>query len=174
MVSLRCKIIVKEEFANLGLSPVSIELGVVEIKEEIPHEVLEKLRRNLIRCGLELLEDRNSILVEKIKAVIIEMVDYSVENPRVNYSDYISKKVNYDYTYISNLFSREKGMTIQHFIIVSKIEKVKEFLAYSELNLTEISFKLGYSSVSHLSNQFKKITGYSPSDRRQLDCSEKN
>ncbi len=102
------------------------------------------------------------------------MVDYSVENPRVNHSDYISKKVNCDYAYISHLFSREKGMTIQHFIIVRKIEKVKEFLAYSELNLTEISFKLGYSSVSHLSNQFKKITGYSPTDHRQLDCGLEN
>lgn len=121
------------------------------------------MKTNLSSCGLELLEDRTSILIEQIIGVVIEMIHYSDEAPKVNYSDYISGKLNYDYTYLSNVFSKEKGMTIQQFIIMNKIERVKEFLLYDELNLTEISYKMNYSSVAHLSNQFKKITGFSPS-----------
>lgn len=168
MVSLRCKIAVKEELVNLGLHPMAIELGVVEIRENIPCEVREKLSSNLSKLGLELLEDRTSILIEQIKGVVIEMVHYLDETPKVNYSDYISEKLNYDYTYLSNVFSKVKGMTIQQFIIMNKIERVKELLLYDELNLTEISYKLNYSSVAHLSNQFKKITGFSPSFYKQL------
>ena len=163
MVSLRCKMVVKEVVANLGLRPTKVELGVVEIRENISEEVREKLKNNLSSCGLELLEDRTSILIEQIIGVVIEMIHYSDEAPKVNYSDYISEKLNYDYTYLSNIFSKEKGMTIQQFIIMNKIERVKEFLLYDELNLTEISYKMNYSSVAHLSNQFKKITGFSPS-----------
>lgn len=163
MVSLRCKMIVKEELANLGLRPSKVELGVVEIRENISDELREKIRVNLSRCGLELLEDRTSILIEQIKGVVIEMIHYSDEAPKINYSDYISEKLNYDYTYLSNVFSKVKGITIQQFIIMNKIERVKELLMYDEMNLTEISYKLNYSSVAHLSNQFKKITGLSPS-----------
>lgn len=115
-----------------------------------------------MNSGLELLDDKKSILIERIKSVIIEMIHYSDEVPKVNYSDYISQKLDYDYTYLSNVFSEVKGTTIQQFIINHKIEKVKELLLYDELNLTEISYRLHYSSVAHLSNQFKKVTGLSP------------
>ncbi|MDF3027202.1 MAG: transcriptional regulator, AraC family [Fluviicola sp.] len=167
MVSLRCKMVVKEELESLGLQLARVDLGVVELRDKIPEEVIEKLRKNLTRCGLELLDDRTSILIEQIKGVIIEMIHYSDESPKMNYSDYISEKLKYDYTYLSNLFSKVKGMTIQQFIIMNKVERVKELLMYDELNLTEISYKLNYSSVAHMSNQFKKVTGLSPSSYKQ-------
>ncbi len=163
MVSLRCKMIVREELRNLGLHETSIELGVVEIIEDITPELRSRLNEKLIKSGLKLLDDKRSILIDKIKTVIIEMIHYSDEIPEVNYSDYISEKLNYDYTYLSNIFSEVKGTTIQQFIIMHKIEKVKELLLYDQLNLSEIAYKLHYSSVAHLSNQFKKITGLSPS-----------
>ncbi|WP_341905822.1 AraC family transcriptional regulator [Fluviicola taffensis] len=168
MVSLRCKMVVKEVVAGLGLRPTKIELGMVEIRENISEDVREKLKNDLSSCGLELLEDRTSILIEQIIGAVIELVHYSDEAPKMNYSDYISEKLNYDYTYLSNVFSKEKGMTIQQFIIMNRVERVKEFLLYDELNLTEISYKMNYSSVAHLSNQFKKITGFSPSFYKQL------
>jgi AraC-like DNA-binding protein len=162
--------VVKEEFENLGLQLSKVDLGVVELRDKIPDEVIEKLRKNLTRCGLELLDDRTSILIEQIKGVIIEMIHYSDESPKMNYSDYISDKLKYDYTYLSNLFSKVKGMTIQQFIIMNKVERVKELLMYDELNLTEISYKLNYSSVAHMSNQFKKVTGLSPSSFKQSNA----
>jgi len=168
MVSLRCKMIVKEELKKLGLRYVIVELGVVEIMEDISHEQREQLKANLHRSGLELLDDKKSILIEKIKNVVTEMIHYSDELPKTNYSDYISEKLNYDYTYLSNIFSEVNGITLQQFIIIHKIEKVKELLLYDELNLSEISYKLNYSSVSHLSKQFKKVTGLSPSFYKQL------
>jgi AraC-like DNA-binding protein len=160
--------VVKEELLKLGLEYVVLDLGVVEILEEITPEQRELLKRNLLYFGLELLDDKRSILIEKIKNVIIEMIHYSDELPRVNFSDYISEKLNYDYTYLANIFSEVKGITIQQYIIIHKIEKVKELLLYDELNLTEISYKLQYSSVAHLSNQFKKVTGLSPSFYKRL------
>jgi AraC-like DNA-binding protein len=163
MVSLRCKIRVKEELANLGLGYSKVDLGVVQLVKKINETQRKCLKENLFGSGLELIEDKRTILIEKIKNAIIELVHYTDEPPKTNYSDYISKKVGYDYTYLSNLFSDEKGIDIQHFIINHKIERVKELLQYKELNLTEISYKLHYSSVSHLSNQFKKVTGLSPS-----------
>jgi AraC-like DNA-binding protein len=168
MVSLRCKLLVKEELHNLGLHYGALDLGVVEIPDGISEQQREQLKISLLRSGLELLDDKRSILIEKIKNVIIEMIHYSDELPKVNYSDYISEKLNYDYTYLSNIFTEVKGITIQQFIIINKIERVKELLLYDELNLTEISFKLHYSSVAHLSNQFKKITGISPSFFKKL------
>lgn len=168
MVSLRCKLMVKEELEKLGLHHVVLDLGMVEILEDITSEQRVILKENLLKSGLELLDDKRSILIDKIKNVIIEMIHYSDELPKVNYSDFISKKLGYDYTYLSNIFSEVKGTTIQHFIIMHKIEKVKELLLYDELNLTEISYKLHYSSVAHLSNQFKKITGLSPTFYKQL------
>jgi len=168
MVSLRCKLMVSEELKKLGLHSSSIDLGVVEIQEDITEEQREKLRSSLMKSGLELLDDKRSILIEKIKNVITEMIHYSDEVPSQNYSDYISEKLNYDYTYLSNVFSEVKGITIQQFIIINKIERVKELLLYDELNLTEISYKLHYSSVAHLSNQFKKVTGLSPSFYKRL------
>jgi len=168
MVSLRCKMMVKEELHKLDLHYVIVDLGTVEILEDITNEQRQQLKINLMKSGLELLDDKKSILIEKIKSVIIEMIHHSDELPDVNYSDYISKKLGYDYTYLSNIFSEVKGTTIQNFIIIHKIEKVKELLLYDELNLTEISYKLHYSSVAHLSNQFKKVTGLSPSFYKQL------
>ena len=168
MVSLRCKMIVKEELKKLGLQYVIIELGKVDIMEDITPEQHDQLKENLLKSGLELLDDKRAILIERIKNVIIEMIHYADELPKINYSDYISEKLNYDYTYLSNIFSEVKGITIQHYIIINKIEKAKELLLYGELNLTEISYLLHYSSVAHLSNQFKKITGLSPTFYKQL------
>jgi AraC-like DNA-binding protein len=168
MVSLRCKMMVKEELKKLGLHYVIVELGTVEILEDITPQQHDLLKANLLVSGLELLDDKKAILIEKIKNVIIEMIHYADDLPPINFSDYISEKLHYDYTYLSNVFSEVKGVTIQQFIIIHKIERVKELLLYDELNLTEISYKLNYSSVAHLSNQFKKITGLSPSYYKQL------
>ena len=168
MVSLRCKMMVKEELAKLGIKASSIELGVVEIPQDISKEQKTQLKENLQKSGLELLEDKRAILIERIKNVITEMIHYTDEIPNVNYSVFLSDKLKLDYTYLSNLFSEEKGMTIQQFIIINKIERVKELLLYNEMNLTEIAYKLHYSSVAHLSNQFKKNTGLSPSYYKQL------
>ena len=168
MVSLRCKMMVKDELKKLGLKYIAVDLGMVEILEDISQEQHDQLKKNLLKSGLELLDDKKSILIDKIKNVIIEMIHYSDELPQVNYSDYISKKLNHDYTYLANIFSEVKGITIQQFIIIHKIERAKELILYDQLNLTEISYKLHYSSVAHLSNQFKKITGLSPSFYKQL------
>jgi AraC-like DNA-binding protein len=162
MVSLRCKLLVKHELEKLGLHYTNIELGLVDLKENISVRQKNQLKKNLALSGLEVLDDKKSILVDKIKNIIIEMIHYDEEIPKVNYSDFISKKLGYDYTYLSNLFSEVKGIDIQHFIIKHKIEKVKELILYDELNLTEIAYRLHYSSVAHLSNQFKKVTGYCP------------
>lgn len=155
--------VVREELEKLGIQHEVVELGTVETLEDITPEQREKLRIALLKSGLELMDDPKDILIEKIKNVIVEMVHYSDELPEVNYSDYISEKLGYDYTYLANIFSEAKGVTIQQFIILHKIERVKELLLYGELNLTEISYKLHYSSVAHLSGQFKKVTGLSPS-----------
>ena len=168
MVSLRCIMMVKEELKQLGLKYITVDLGVVDIMEDITQHQHDQLKKNLLKSGLELLDDKRTILIEKIKGVIIEMIHYADELPKVNYSDYISEKLHYDYTYLANIFSEVKGITIQQFIIIHKIEKVKELLLYDELNLTEISYKMNYSSVAHLSNQFKKVTGLSPSFYKQL------
>ena len=169
MVSLRCKAIVREELAKLGLQSehVVIDLGVVEVLKDITEQQQEVLKENLNKAGLEVLDNKKSRLIEKIKNVIIKMIQ-SDELPEFNYSDFISKKLNYDYTYLANIFSEVKGITIQQFIIIHKIERVKELLLYDELTLTQIANKLHYSSVAHLSNQFKKITGLSPSFYKQL------
>lgn len=168
MVSLRCKLKVKEELEKLGLRYVTVDLGVVEILEKVMPEQLEQLKVNLRRSGLELMDEKNKILVERIKNLILEMVHFSDEIPKVNYSDYISEKLGYDYTYLSSLFAEVKGITIQQYIILNKVERIKELIVYGEFNLSEISYKLHYSSVAHLSNQFKKITGITPSFYKQL------
>lgn len=168
MVSLRCKMMVKEELKKLGIRHAEIELGTVEIADELSVENRNLLKVGLARSGLELLDDKKSILIERIKNVIIEMIHYTDDVPQVNYSEYISEKLSYDYTYLSNAFSEVKGITIQQFIILHKIERVKELLLYDELNLTAIAEKMHYSSVAHLSNQFKKITGLTPSFYKKL------
>ncbi|MFC5281930.1 helix-turn-helix domain-containing protein [Pedobacter alpinus] len=158
---------VKEELGQLDIKHKNVTLGIVEIYESLTPQHYEKLRTNLIKSGLELMDSKRSILIEKIKSVIIQMIHYSNELPEMKYSDYLSKKLNYDYTYLANLFSEANGITIQQFIIIHKIEKVKELLLYNELSLTEIAYKMRYSSVAHLSNQFRKITGLSPSSFKQ-------
>jgi AraC-like DNA-binding protein len=159
---------VEAELQKLGLRYVFIDLGMVEIPQALTSLQREQLRENLLQSGLELLDDKKSILIEKIKTVITELIHHSGEMPKPNYSAYLSEKLNYDYTYLSNIFSEVKGTTIQQFIIIHKIEKVKELLLYDELNLTEIAHQLHYSSVAHLSTQFKKVTGLSPSFYKQL------
>lgn len=175
MVSLRCKMLVKEELKKLGITSISVDLGMVEVHEDITDEQRETFAENLKKSGLELLDDKRNILVEKIKSVIVQMIHYEDEVPKVNDSDYISEKLGYDYTYLSNTFSEVKGITIQQFIIMHKIERAKELLLYDELTLTEIAYKLHYSSVAHLSNQFKKITGLTPTFFKELkEKREKN
>jgi AraC-like DNA-binding protein len=154
--------LVKEELDKIKQPYTSIDLGFVEINGNISPKKRELLKKNLLMSGLELLDDKRSIIIERIKNVIIEMVHVLEDAPEMNYSDYISQKIGYDYTYLANMFSEVKGITIQQFIIIHKIEKAKELLLYGEFNLTEISYKLNYSSVAHLSSQFKKITGLTP------------
>lgn len=173
MVSLRCKLVVKDELKKLGLHYVIVDLGMVEILENISNEQKFRLKKNLKKSGLEVLDNKKSVLIEKIKNIIIEMIHYSDELPNVNYSEYIGEKLGYDYTYLANIFSEVKGITIQHYIIIHKVEKAKELLIYDELNLTEISYKLHYSSVAHLSAQFKKITGLTPTFYKQITKSRK-
>jgi AraC-like DNA-binding protein len=168
MVSLRCKLVVKEALESLGLHFVILELGIVEIMQDLTEAQHTKLYEILLKSGLELMDDKKSVLIEKIKNIIIEMVHYSDELPKVTYSDYISEKMGLDYTYLSKLFSEVRGITIEHFIIAHKIERVKELLLYDELNLTQISYIMNYSSVSHLSKQFKKVTGLTPSFFKKL------
>jgi AraC-like DNA-binding protein len=162
MVSLRCKMVVKEALEKLGLKYVILELGTVEVMHPLTDEERKNLHKTLLMSGLELMDDKKAMLIEKIKNVIIEMVHYTDELPKVNYSDYISQKLGLEYTHISKIFSEVKGITIEQFIIAHKIERVKELLLYDELNLTQISYIMNYSSVSHLSKQFKKVTGLTP------------
>jgi AraC-like DNA-binding protein len=164
---------VEAELEKLGLRHKIVELGMVEILDSITPEQRVQLRIALLKSGLELLENKKSILIEKIKNVITELIQYSEEPPDVNYSEYISEKLGYDYTYLANTFSEVKGITIQQYIIIHKIERVKELLLYDELNITEIAYKLHYSSVAHLSNQFKKITGLTPSFYKKLKMKRK-
>ena len=159
--------VVKEELKKLGLHYI-VDMGVADIMENITAEQREQIRTGLVKSGLELMDDKKAVLIEKIKTVIIEMVHFTDELPKTNFSDYISQKLNYDYTYLANLFSEVQGTTIEKFIISHKIERVKELIIYDELNLTEIAWNMHYSSVAHLSNQFKKITGLTPSHFKQL------
>jgi AraC-like DNA-binding protein len=168
MVCIRCKMVVKSELKKLGLHYITVDLGEAEIMEEISPEQLTQLGAALKKTGLILMDDKKSILVEKIKATIIELVHYNDEQIKINLSNYLSEKLNYDYTYLANLFSEVKGTTIEQFYLAHKIEKVKELLVYDELTLTEIAWKLHYSSVAHLSNQFKKMTGLTPTHFKNL------
>lgn len=168
MVSIRCKMVVKEELDKLDLRYVILDLGTVELLDDLTPSQRSILKTELLKSGLELMDDKKTVLIEKIKNIIIEMVHYTDELPKVNYSDYISEKLGLDYTHISKLFSEVKGITIEQFIIAHKIERVKELLLYDELNLSQISYMLNYSSVSHLSHQFKKVTGLTPSFFKRL------
>ena len=174
MVSIRCKMVVKSELEKLNLKYKSVELGEVEMEQAIDAWQRDTLRTALLTYGLVVMDDKRSILVEKIKTLIIEMIHYNDELPDVNYSVYISEKLNYNYTYLANLFAEVKGTTIEHFIILHKIEKVKELIIYDELSLTEIASLMKYSSAAHLSKQFKKITGLTPSYFKQMKNKRRN
>jgi AraC-like DNA-binding protein len=174
MVSIRCKMLVKEELQKLGLHFTNVNLGEVTIMENITEVQREAFKNALHLAGLELMDDKRAMLIEKIKNVVIEMIHYADDLPKTNFSDYLAEKLQYDYTYLSNLFSETQATTIEHFIIVHKIEKVKELITYDELNLTEIAYKLHYSSVAHLSHQFKKITGLTPSFFKGLKYKKRN
>jgi len=160
--------VVRDLLDSLKIKHSIVELGLVEIHQDITVQQREEISQILSKSGLLLLDDKKSILIEKIKSVIIEMVHYADDLPKQNFSDYISEKLGYDYTYLANTFSEVKGITIQHYIINHRIEKAKELILYDELNLTEIAYKLDYSSVAHLSNQFKKVTGVCPSFYKQI------
>ncbi len=168
MVSTRCKMAVKEELKKLGLHFIVVELGEVDIMERITADQRELLKNGLLNSGLELMDDKRSVLIERVKNVIIEMVHHSEEVIKINFSHYLSEKLAHDYTYLANLFSEVQGTTIEQFIISHKIERIKELIIYGELNITEIAWKMNYSSVSHLSNQFKKVTGLTPSHFKKL------
>jgi AraC-like DNA-binding protein len=168
MVCIRCKMIVKAALDALGLKYGPVELGQVELKDPITLEQLEALKLNLSKSGLELMDDKKAILIEKIKLVIIEMVHYTDEPLLIKNSEYISARLQHNYTYLANIFAESTGTTIEQFMIIHKIERVKELLLYDEMTLTDIAHDMNYSSVSHLSNQFKKITGLSPSFFKKL------
>lgn len=170
MVSLRCKALVEEELKRLGLGSkrVIVDIGMVDILEDITEEQKEAFRSNLLKSGMEVLDEKRSELIEKIKDVIVDMIYNQEERSKVNYSDYIAEKIGLDYTYLSGLFSEVKGTTIQQFIIWHKIERAKEMLLYGDYSLTEIAHRLHYSSVAHLSGQFKKVTGLSSSYYKQI------
>jgi len=151
------------ELEKLGLTCVTIEIGRIEISESISYDQLLQIKIALLQFGLEIIDNKKDILVEKIKNTIIEMIHHTDDRLKINFSDYLSEKLNYDYTYLSNIFSDQQGITIEYFMILHKIQRVRELIGYNELTLTEISWKLHYSSVAHLSAQFKKITGVTPS-----------
>lgn len=168
MVCLRCIMVVKEELVKLGLTQTVVRLGEVTVYEDISDAQLDLFRAGILKYDLELIDGKKKMLLEKIKHVITEYV-YNTENQLlVNFSEFLSQKLNYDYTYLSNLFSEVQGISIEKYTIALKIEHVKELLVYDELNLTEIAYKLNYSSVSHLSAQFKKVTGFTPTHFKQL------
>lgn len=168
MVSDRCKMSLKSELKKLGLNYTTLELGQVEILGDITNEQRNLLDIGLKKSGLALVNDHKSILIERIKNIIIELVHYSDSQIKINLSEHLSEKLNYDYTYLANVFSESQGLTIEHFLLTHKIEHVKELLIYNELNITEIADKMHYSSVAHLSNQFKKFTGLTPSQYKHL------
>jgi AraC-like DNA-binding protein len=163
MVSLRCKNLVIAKLEKLNMPFINVELGFVDLEEELNESQLSNLDQELKTAGLELLENHNAILIERIKNIIVELVHYDESNPLVNLSNYISDKVGYDYGYLTNLFTKVKGETIQQYYIKHKIEKAKELILYDQKSLTEIADILHYSSIAHFSNQFKKVTGLTPS-----------
>jgi AraC-like DNA-binding protein len=168
MVSNRCKLAVKEDLRRLGLHFIMVDLGEVEVMENISEEQREQIKIALLHSGFELMDNKRAVLIEKIKNIIIEMIHHSNELVKTNFSNFLSEKLNHDYTYLANLFSEIQGTTIEQFIIAHKIERIKELIIYGELNITEIAWKMNYSSVAHLSNQFKKMTGLSPSHFKKL------
>jgi len=168
MVCTRCKMIVSAELTHLGLQYTNVDLGQADIIGDISTAQHEQIRTDLLQSGLELMDDIKGILVERIKKVIIELVHHSEDPLPINLSVYLSQQLHHNYTYMANIFSSTEGHSIEKFMIEHKIERAKELLTYNELSLTDIAFKMHYSSVSHLSAQFKKVTGSTASSYKRL------
>lgn len=168
MVCSRCRMIVKQEFEKVGLHPQSVELGEIEMKEKPSKEKLLKLSKGLQGLGFEIIDDKKGRVIEKIKNSIVKLIHHSEDYLAVPLSVHLSDTLHYDYSYLSNLFSEVEGITIEKYFISQKIEKVKELIIYDELSLSEIADKLGYNSVAYLSNQFKKVTGFTPTHYKSL------
>lgn len=173
MVCDRCKMVIKSELEKLGINPLSIELGEVTLSETLTETRKKQIEDVITPLGFELIDDKKSRLIEQIKTLIIEQVHHNDNDLKVNLSDYLSDKLHLDYNYISNLFSEVEGTTIEKYFIAQKIEKVKELLVYDELTLNEIAFRLNYSSTAHLSNQFKKVTGLTPSHFKEVKANKR-
>lgn len=168
MVCNRCVTAVKQEFEKLGLAPERVALGEVHVANAIDEATLARLDANLKGVGFERIDDRKARLIESIKNKVVQTIHHQEElDLKVNWSTYLSEALHYDYNHLSNLFSSIEGITLEQYIIKQKIEKVKELLFYDELTLSQIAMKLGYSSVAHLSAQFKKITGMTPSELKK-------
>jgi len=168
MVCNRCIMVVKQELESQGLHPEKVKLGEVTVKEDLSDEQQGRLDASLINLGFERIDDRKARLIEAIKNKIIQMIHHTDKiNLKFNWSSVLSEEMHYEYNYLSNLFSSVEGVTLEQYIIRQKIEKVKELLFYDELSLSEIADKLDYSSVAHLSGQFKKITGFTPSEMKK-------
>jgi AraC-like DNA-binding protein len=168
MVSNRCKIVVKEILQKMNLHFVLVDLGEIDIMEDLTLQQRELLKNDLLESGLDLMDDKKAILIEKIKTIIIQMIHHSDEDIKINFSIYLNDKLQQNYNYLANLFSEVQGITIERFIINHKVEKIKEFIIYDEITITEIAHRMNYSSAAHLSTQFKKVTGLTPSKFRQL------
>lgn len=168
MVCNRCIMVVKAELEKMGIKPLMVDLGEVTLENDLHVEQKQAVDNKLQEFGFAVIDDKKSRLIEKIKSLIIELVHKHDNKLNINLSDYLSSRLNHDYTYMTNLFSEVEGTTIEKYYIAQKIEKVKELLVYDELSLSEIAFLLNYSSVSHLSNQFKKVTGLTPSYFKNL------
>jgi hypothetical protein len=169
MVCLSCRMVVRYELEKLGLNCIAVEEGKVEILEPVSIDQMNKFRIGLSNAGLELIDNKKGILIEKIINVITEMIQYSDDALKINFSYHLSKKLNLDYTYLANIFSEVQGTTIEQFVILNRVQMVKQLISNRELNLTEISWKLHYSSVAHLSTQFKKVTGITPSHFKHME-----
>jgi AraC-like DNA-binding protein len=168
MVCSRCKMVVKSELEKFGLHPASVELGEIEVSDEPDKNTIQQLNGNLKLLGFEIIDDRKSRIIEQIKNAVVSLIHHSEKSPNLNLSEYLSQQLNYDYGYLSNLFSEVEGSTIEKYFIAQKIEKVKELMMYDELTLSQIANQLGYSSVAYLSSQFKKQTGLTPTFYRAL------
>jgi YesN/AraC family two-component response regulator len=166
MISQRCKIVVNNILQNFGMEVNSINIGEIELKENIPAFKLMQLNTALKETGLELVFDKKNQLVQQIKNIVSEIIHFSTEPLTIKFSCYLSKRLNYNYTYLAGVFKKLSGITIEHFMISQKIEKVKSMLIAGDMHLSEIAYRMNYSSVSHLSAQFKKITGRNASDYR--------
>lgn len=168
MACLSCKVVVKEALEELHIEPVKVELGEVETKKDLTDTEKQKLNNKIKKAGLELLENKQGAIIEKIRKVVVDYVYHTEEKIITNFSDYLSKKLNYNYTYLANLFSEVEASTIEQYVIAMKIERIKELIMFDDMTLTEISYKLHYSSVAHLSAQFKKVTGLTPTHFKRL------